>query len=531
MSQLPLRKSAKGGAIETRPLYIEEWLDTLPYIDFRKTGALLHEALTATNKTAIKASRRLQLVELYNRPYQYYIESRIKTGTQHSLQTLGTVQAEIGLMKRIAVDLSYACRLAVETVQKQKSLWGQGTPPVAALLMSMHYLSHALIFSFLEYAPPPKKVWSQLNYIYGFAESLKNHKNIYAIPGANNKPIQTSVEHTYKRIIMASLADPHRLPFGAIWEIYEQLDNWAESVRIHPMQSVADPTGHFVIDLGADSKAIPYAKFNKENKGKKIRLLDSTPLEHLIRRQLDLIQAGEQVDNSMILSPFYAESLLGHILKAWGSPPKRYFPRKPRPGNMNIVVGINGLYYFLNDGKAFQQTLTCEADNDNEISISALSSESSNIPLNYVYENWRIVDEGSMGYAVIRDKKLKKPVRVGDLVGINLDGTTENWGVAVIRWLMVSRETHKIGLQQITDTAEPVSLRTGNGSHPERGFRPAFLIRQKNDPARTSIIADKGLVIPDREMEINAGGKNRVIVARSMSETNISHEIFHYEER
>ena len=57
MSQLPLKKSAQGSEIETRPLYIEEWLDSLPYIDFKKTSSLLNEALVATNKIEIKASK------------------------------------------------------------------------------------------------------------------------------------------------------------------------------------------------------------------------------------------------------------------------------------------------------------------------------------------------------------------------------------------------------------------------------------------------------------------------------------------
>ena len=47
---LPLRNTAEGEQIETRPIYIEEWLDSLPYIDFARTSALLLEATGRTNK-------------------------------------------------------------------------------------------------------------------------------------------------------------------------------------------------------------------------------------------------------------------------------------------------------------------------------------------------------------------------------------------------------------------------------------------------------------------------------------------------
>ena len=528
MNELPLKKAAQGNEIETRPLYIEEWLDSLPYIDFTKTSSLLHDALVATNKATIKPSTRLELIELYNRPYQYYVESQIKTGAQHTLQTIDAMQSQVNLMKQIAVDLSYGCRLAVEATLNQKTLWKRTKPPIEAMLMSMNYLSHALIFSFLEYAPVPKRVWQQLNFIYDFAESLECHKKVYSIPGANNKNIQTTVDHTYKRIMMASLVDPHHLPFGAIWEIYEQLDKWAEYTQVHPLQSVTNPTGYFVFDLQSDNKAIPYTKFDEKNSNNKIRLLDSTPLESLIQKQIDLIQMGQQIDNGIVLSPFYAKSLLGHMLKAWGLPPKRYFPRKAKSGTMNIVSGVNALYYFLNNGNAFQRIVS--EDSDDEIDISEDMNDITNAPsdAHYTPESWRIVDEGSGGHAVIRDSKPKKPIRVGDLIGINLDGDNKDWRIGVIRWLMVSREVHKIGLQNIAQTAKPIALRACNGSKSDREFRPAFLISHTNNPNDFSIIAEKGLYISEREMQINVENKTQTIMAGSLIESSISYEVFNY---
>lgn len=529
MSELPLKKSSQGSEIETRPLYIEEWLDSLPYIDFKKTSSLLHDALIATNKADIKPSTRLELMELYNRPYQYYVESQIKTGAQHTLQTIDAMQSQVSLMKQIAVDLSYGCKIAVESELHRKTMWKRSKPPVEAMLMSMNYLSHALIFSFLEYAPVPKKVWQQLNFIYDFAESLECHKKVYSIPGANNKTIQTTVDHTYKKIMMASLVDPHHLPFGAIWEIYEQLSSWAEYTQIHPMQSVPNPTGYFVFNLETDNKAIPYTKFNETEANNKTRLLDSTPLENLIQKQIDLIQMGKQIDNTIVLSPFYAKSLLGHMLKSWGLPPKRYFPRQAKSGNMNMVTGVNALYYFLNNGNHFQSTVTKSSDDD-EINISDVQEDITDSPsgTHYVPESWRIVDEGSGGHAVIRDNKPKKATRVGDLVGINLDGKNKNWSIAVIRWLMVSRDVHKIGLQNIAQTAKPIALRACNGSKADREYRPAFLVSHQNSKSNYSIIAEKGLYISDREMEMKTDDKVQAILANNVIESSISYEVFNY---
>lgn len=525
MSELPIRKSSQGNEIETRPLHIEEWLDSLPYIDFKKTSALLYEALTATNKAEVKSSTRIELIELYNRPYQYYVESQIKTGAQHTLQTIDAMQSQVNQMKRIAVAMSFACKLAFDTALNKKTLWKKSKPPVEAMLMSMNYLSHALVFSFLEYAPVPKNVWQQLNFIYDFAESIGCHKKIYSIPGANNKNDNTTVDHAYKRIIMASLVDPHHLPFGAIWEIYEQLNSWAEYTQIEPIRSVSNATGFFALDLKSDNKPVPLSKFKPENANNNTRLLDSTPLENHIQKQIDLLQIGQPLDKSIALSPFYAKSLLAHMLKAWGLPPKRYFPRKTKSGQMNIVPGISAIYYFLNDGVAFNQNPRPEEEDD--IDISEGPTEIS-FSAQYIPEKWRIVDEGSGGYAIIKDEKPKKPVRVGELIGINNDITDNNWHIGVIRWLMVSKGIHKVGLQIITETAKPIALRACNGSQTDKEFRPAFIMNFDGTANPPAIITEKGLFIEDRELEIKDGENHQQIIADTLNESSISYEVFKF---
>ena len=523
MSQLPTRKTPNGNEIETRPLYIEEWLDSLPYIDFKKTSVLLYEAIVATNKANVKSATRIELVELYNRPYQYYVESQIKTGAQHTLQKIDALQNQVTQMKQIAVALSFACKLAFDTALNKKTLWKQTKPPVEAMLMSMNYLSHALVFSFLEYAPVPKNVWQQLNFIYDFAESIECHKKTYSIPGANNKNVTTSIDHTFKKIIMVSLVDPHHLPFGAILEVYEQLDSWAEYTQIHPMQFVSNTSGYFVLDLKTDDKPMPLAKFNPDNSNDKNRLLDSSPLENLIQKQIDLLQMDQQIDKSIVLSPFYAKSLLSHMLKAWGLPPKRYLPRKAKTGQLNIVTGVSAIYYCLNDGNAFRSNIASE--NNDEIDVSENPTESPS-QINYIPESWRVVDQGSGGYAIIRDDKPKKAIRVGDLVGINNAIEENHWSIGVVRWLMVSRGIHKVGLQIISDSAKPIALCALTGSKADRELRPAFMM--DNNSKQHSIIAEKGLYMANREMEIKNGGKKELIVANDLNESSLSYEVFKY---
>ncbi|MCZ6804442.1 MAG: hypothetical protein O7D86_11030 [Proteobacteria bacterium] len=108
---------------------------------------------------------------------------------------------------------------------------------------------------------------------------------------------------------------------------------------------------------------------------------------------------------------------------------------------LNIVTGVSAIYYCLNKGNAFQYIIPEDNEND-EIDISEDLTEAPS-GTHYIPESWRIVDAGSGGLAVIKDDKPKRSIRVGELIGINISGDNKTWGIAVIRWLMVSREVHK----------------------------------------------------------------------------------------
>ncbi len=523
MDQLPLKGKKHRNRIETRPAYIEDWLDALPYVDFAKTSRLVDAALQATNKADIKPSSRLALIELYDRPYQYYLASRILSRGQ----TTFALQYRAGLLKRIALNLSHACNIVVEAGLAKKTLWGRARPPIKPMLMLMNYLSQALIFSFFEYASAPKNIWQQINFNYGLAESAGLHKTVHGLAAADNKKIETSIEHSYKRIMLAALADPNYLPVGAIWEIYAQLDSWADHARIKPMQTVSDPAGYFVIELDKNSKAVPYSKAKPDNRHGNIRLLDTRPLMEIIEKHLELFQISGQTDESIVLSPYYVKSLLGHLLKTWGSPPIRDSERQAQTGSVKLVCGVDAIYYHINGGP-FEAGDT-EGAGEDEICISAITGfEHTDSSAGYLAETWRILDRSEGGCALIRGNKPAKPPRVGDLVGINLDGPAEDRRIGVVRWMMTRHELHKMGIQNIAVQVTPIGLRAQTGSVADTMFRPAFLVTQYNAAGKAAIIAERELYFKGRELKIRTADQQHPIRADRLFDNGISYEIFSY---
>lgn len=498
--QIPMR----GTEVEIRPMYVEEWLDSLPYIDFQNTIVVLYKAMQASNKVAMKAGQRMELVTLYHRPYQYYLDTQIRSGAQHTLQTIETMQTQLGGMIQLAVELARASRLAVDETLNHKSLWGQNKYPVQAMLMALTYLSHVLILNFLEYAPTPQNIWKEMNFIYQFTENVNQHRAQVKPVGSSKKKHISTIEHAFKHSIMISLADPYHLPFGAIWEIFEQLGSWAEHVELKSFRKVDDPDGIFVININSDNSPLPYIKFNIANATEHHRLVDTGKLQKIIRQHLDKLDSKEKPDEDLAFSEYYADYMLRIIHKAWGLPPKRYHQRKTRTGQLNLAHGLNSIYFYLNHEQDFKQ-LTDEGRED-EIIAGEEQNTVNMTTIHYQKETWNLVDASGGGFAVVRDEKPGNAIQVGDLIGLSLDEKNlpqKSFRIGILRWLLVRQgKVYRAGIQLLNQQIFAGGVRASEGNRIEREFRRAVLTGSPLKQSELCIITNKGLYRPERDIDI-----------------------------
>ena len=518
-----MRGTPSGERMETRPLYVEEWLDSLPYIDFGKTSRLLCEAIRLTNLQDLKPSVRLQLVDLYDRPYQYYVESQVRTGAHHTLQTMEAMQDQIEVLKLIAANLGCACRRVVDETPKQKSLWRQSRPPLQAMLYCLHYLAHALIFSFLEYAPVPAKIWRQLHFAYQFAEELGQAHAQLALPGAESG-ITTTMALAYKRIVMASLADPHHLPFGSIWEIYEKLPEWTEKVSMESFTALDNAAGYFVVNLASDQRPTPYARFDPGAAGSAHRLINAAALGELIRAELKDSNGAPAAAKR--LSPYFAQRVLTHVASAWDLPPERSSPRTNRKGIIGLASGLSAAYFFLNGQQEF---VSGESGEGVEVEWPEAPHEAQ---VQYPMDKWQLVDQARGGISLVRESKPDHGIRVGDLVVAGSTAEVKSDKPArylpgVVRWLMIRRNrTYRMGIQFMPRPATPAAVRALSGSGVDTRFRRALLIAVPGATGQYSIITERGLHVPDRFLEIKTAAVTRKVRAGLLTEATAGFDQF-----
>ena len=529
---VPKRRGSAGVRVETRPIYIEEWLDSLPYIDFNKTSRLILEATTDTNGEIIKPEDRLELVRLYNRPYLYYLESQIKTGAQHTLQSMENMQNQTTVLKQIAINLAQACKLSMEEGQKRKTVWRQKKSPLPAVMMAMNYLSHALIFSYLEYSQPPPNIWRELNELFYFAENMGEERKTIVPPGGDAKKDAASITDVYKKILLASMVDPYHLPFGAIWEIFVQLKSWNTHAEIKPFTRVSQADGCFVVDLDQDTHPIPYSKFDTDLAGGSHRLINTTALWNLVNDQMKLLNAGKPLDDSISLSSFYAKSILKQLSLAWGPPAVRFSPRDRSGGSVYITCGINGIYYYLNGSREFESRDTQGEDGV----LADVGGYHEHTPpsvraAEYLLDQWDLVDQGPGGFAISKADRPQTPIRVGDLIGIIRDPdpekAPENLALGVIRWLMISgNKVYRVGIQTIAADIHPAAIRARSGSAMDTRFNRAIIAGDFSSSGDHDIILGAGMYAPEREFELQVAGKTMRASARSPVESTVNFEHF-----
>ena len=521
--EIPTRKNSEGKMeVETRPVYVEEWLDSLPYIDFDKTTGLLNQAMRETNHIKMKPSQRFELVGEYNRPYQYYIDSQIKVGARHTLHSIETLQSQVHSLKQLSVAMAMACRITIEESLNKKTLWMQSKPPLAEILMAMNYFSHTLIFSYLEYAPVPKNVWREISFLYDFAESINQENTLVHDHMDEKQKKVSSIAAAYKRIILASMVDPHHLPFGAIWEVYAQLESWVDKVSIKPYQQLQDGTGYFVIDVKHDVRPVPYNKFNQKlAANRKLCLLDATELVKDVQTYLQLLKLNRALDDSIIFSNYYARTILEQMVLGWGAPAKRKHARNAKSGNLEIAIGIHASHYYLSSENHFIARIS--VDEDNEFDQEDITTTI------YLLENWELVDSGPGGYALTRNSGQKNQTsanhaRVGDLVAIKKSASQYQLGV--IRWLMIRpKQLYKAGIELISDEAQAVAIRKQN----ETVNRRAFLHGDINNGS-AFVITEQGFYEDDAALVLTTQRQEQQINASALLESTTLLEQFRVEQ-
>ncbi|MEN8260361.1 MAG: hypothetical protein ABFS02_07215 [Pseudomonadota bacterium] len=225
----PQKKSPKD-LRSFEPAALRCWLDELPTANYGMTARALHERINQLNGIEANALFRLEALELM-RPSFLMIQEYLRARISSTGFPLGEDEQKIGgLLAQITRNLSTSYWLVVRDLTQKTAGWFQNKHTALAIQRVMGGLSGVLLTYYLMALPVPNWVWLDLHSLYRLAREKK--KDGFKVKDEAFHLKHTSIENTYKQILLVSLADPCGLLQKEILELYAFSEKLAGFVEL-----------------------------------------------------------------------------------------------------------------------------------------------------------------------------------------------------------------------------------------------------------------------------------------------------------
>ena len=520
---IPTVSDTADPSVEIRGVYVEEWIEGLPYAD---PGVLVRnvlETVSKLNRTPVKPANRLALMELYAQPYQFLMEmqEKQKTGAR-TVAAFEKRRTDTDAARRVATEMAYGYKLVLAHSVGKKSIFGKGKGKdiAIALQRAVLFLSFSLMHSYDEYMPAPRHLWSELWELFQYATVAKLETQPTTAKNLRGE-FQTTVAHAYKRILLTSVIDPYHLAEGEIWRVFSLLGSWTDAAELSAMTQVKQATGYFVLDPAGDQRPISYAEATDRGVNDGCQLLNSNPVIQLLQQTLKSTDGVLQERN-----------LLGRMVRSLGLPPKRHSPRTSTGGKVNLTSGITTLHHFLGGGngelRAPEPQQLPPDDEGIEIGDTPMGNAELSGP-SYNAEHWELVDRGPGGIGLLRQTRPNVPIGVGELIGVLFaDETMEDtWSVGVVRWLNIAEvgEYHA-GVQILSGKAQAVSV---NAETSGAGVRAALALPKVGADKGNTLGTPKGFYTKGSTLVVGTTANTVKVRAGALVETSDVYDRFNYE--
>ena len=493
--RVPKLKKPGGSIFKTHPESLKKWVENLPLVNIELSVGRLEFGLSEINSVELSSSDRLEALELLTAPVAHvtrslekkYLGKRFPLGKDH----LNKSNQVIGLY--LAMATGY--KLLVAALDRETNADARLATPVQR---AIRYLSESLISSYQIYIQHRAGIWQDLHTLYALAakHGLQAHQETDT---TLQKPELTTVESTYKQILLLSLAGPYGLRQSEIRLVYNLLGRWAPFSRLLAAKD-HDNIGFFSCHLASDDPPSYLVLKQRDSLDDGWRILDTSGMTEPANATLTELHDKPGLRNSLP-----GESTLKRLMLAWGVMPERQAIRRRQEAPIQLVLGINAIHRLLSEpelgdaGAAGRETHAPDREeflNDPTLERPTIiatrhpaggktaggggwqnsgTRSGGNHPLRGAFtlepqvttadankdlpvESWKMVDVSTGGYCLLWESNDVSSAQVGELVAIRTgtDGSGDGWTLGVIRWMKFTPERGLVlGAQLMASGATP----------------------------------------------------------------------------
>lgn len=559
------KKEVSAWVTETDPREAQAWLASLPLADAGNAARDLYQALYALNRLDIGAQTRVELMDLYRGPVgtvSSVLETQLN-GLALPLPSAARQMAEFVRQLQMEMAIGYKC--AFQDLQIARVPWGKKSQLTLATARAMAYLGEVLRHSYEVYMPQPPGVWKEIHALYRYAEAQGSLDQPLATADSEEGKTGQSVGQHYRAILLLALCNPYQLPQNECTHVAAFLSHWAHKASIGDNTNVADPVGHFLVNLAADMPPAPMVQPRGVRASTDLRVLNTIELArtvHGFSKRLEQGEGSHILDLGGDLTGTAAREMLRRMIKFWGLTPTRRYARTRTRGYLYLCSGINALHFFVSGRKPFAppvqapvETLPPEPGEElarktaakaladagkagkdapaPEAKGEAASMDSASglprwladaklaTPEAYPVDRWQLRDESARGLLLAREGEVAIQLRVGDVLG--MQGTNGGgWHAGVIRWIK-SPEAKRVemGVERLAPKVTPVAVCPADSLATRRYAQGLLLPAMPVLQRPTTLLVPRGIYEPTRDLELTMddGSRRLVRVLRLLERT------------
>ena len=476
----------------------EAWSKKLPMANVGAAAKLLYQANRELNLTQINPILRYKMLEIIRSQIysictllskRFLNQSIVLNDSDLKIVMLAqTLQNQLAIgYKRIILDI---VNIPAKKNEAPKLL-------TFSIHRAINDLSQTVLRAFQLYSQPPKHAWLEIHQLYALAES-KQIQLFDVKDGQNTFRTSTTIFDTYVRILLLGCSKPNQLRQSEQANLFAATELWGNLTKL---ATITDSQAQFIFMASGDSAPV-YRSLVKTPPSGAVRTFHAGPLVQALQKHIN------KEANIITVPGNITDSLLNHLLHAWGGMKERSFRRTQNAGDIQISIGLVSSHFFCAGEKSFPFLLkkwnVDLAENkptkkrsddvwDNSFDAGThFSNDAENIAFDsiaFISKNAnddedtgpkgkeltaRIENTSPGGYGVL----LSDPpasVQTGELVVIR-EPRMNTWSIGSIRWIRTRHgQPAQLGIELLAPKAEGVAVRvlnkTGENGEYLRGIR------------------------------------------------------------
>ena len=352
---------------------LKQWIDDLPIANVSLATRLLHDFIAQGNKLVMSSQKRLAYLEIIRMTY-LVMEDEMRS----RLMASGFPKSEMehktySILISIEREMAIAYWIIVKKQTHRQLSWFQSKDAALAIQRLIKCLSGIVVSQYIMNLPVQEWVWIDLHSLYKLGVKIKKESTKVADESCFIHR-SSSIQDSYKQVILLSLANPSGLMPKEILQVYK-FTELINSLIVFDRDAVIDSNDKCIIFQDEDQSAVFYAK-DKQILDEATLYIDFSRLHKAFLKKEKFKSNIDGRYSTIELSPKadkLSEDLLNYLELRWQGVPlegSRIFADRL---NRHFVVGLSAAYALQNtyDVSSIEEVDEHLAESASEVALAA----------------------------------------------------------------------------------------------------------------------------------------------------------------